>query len=680
MRGLIAAAVLACTASCTLAASSSTFSAADKEAMVGFLTAGQKADGSFGSVADTYHAFEAFKVLHKKTPNKKKLCASTAAATEAAISGEKVESLAMGVTVLASFGCKQKASDEAAAAVVAALEAEEMSELFFAVSAGVALSKAGHAGAPTAEQLNAALVLAEESWDDSVDEAAKNAGYGFKLAALLSSIAMSPEGETARDSIADKVESVMELAEPDGEALQFLDEDSEEDKSANVRTTTFVLGAIADIAAATQKALTIDADAMNKFAEFVMANRAGTAMEACYFASAMNLFTSPYATNPIVLRVLPHKPLSMSSTGKAATVKVQVTDVTGQPIGGATVALAKATYMAGEDDEETALETASAYSSVGGGVYAINFLSLIAPHHGLYTLETSVKPSSSKYAGIGSAKSTYKVMTTMEVSDFQISSKKSGAHKASGVQALSYPAKAAPIALDFTDTLSIELKVRSADDSSYLHPHQVFARLRKGSRSVTLVATTDEDDDDLLLISLSVEDAMEAKFKNEAGEYALTLMVGDFYAGNSVTWALGTVTLTFPETAVAAEPAVELFGPWPTLEHTFQTPDSRAPSIVSTLFTLAVLAPFAWLYTQYSKLGFANLDLFPSDMPEQAYAGVFHGSLGLMLYLLFSFWLATPMLTTLYRLAPVAGVALLSGQKALTAHGEAAAKPKPKTE
>ena len=64
-----------------------------------------------------------------------------------------------------------------------------------------------------------------------------------------------------------------------------------------------------------------------------------------------------------------------------------------------------------------------------------------------------------------------------------------------------------------------------------------------GGRSAVVVAAPDEDDEDLLALTLNVEEAMESKFKGEAGDYDVTVVVGDFYCSNAIVWKVGTVGL-----------------------------------------------------------------------------------------------------------------------------------------
>lgn len=675
---LLTLAASACASLC-LAAPTNTFTAADASKMAAFVTASQMSDGTFGSTTDSFLAFGAFKNLKTKLPNKGKLCASTAAATEAAVAGESVLPLANGISLLAAFGCKQKPSEAAVTALLTGLESEDVKQKLASIEAAVYLKKARNAAAPADEQLLEQIVAVDEGWGDMVDEAAVHAGLGFSLAALVSNtVTLTAEAKTAIDNIFEKVEEVMDLAEDVGtDALQFIDDENEEDKYANVRATCTVLGGAAELALALKKNLAITPAKVSKFADFVLQHKAaGTAAEAYFFTSGVKLFTSPYATNPVALRVLPHGALSMSSVGKAATVKVAVTDIAGNAIGGARVTLGKVVYMADTEEEETALESPKAFRAVGGGVYAINFLSLVAPKHGLYTAFTSVEPSSARYAPIASASSTFKVITAMEVDGFKLLTQKAGARATTAAE-LSYPAKASkPLELDFTDTLKIEFKVKSVDDASFISPHQVFAKFTKvgGGRSAVVVAAPDEDDEDLLALTLNVEEAMESKFKGEAGDYDVTVVVGDFYCSNAIVWKVGTVKLSFPETVAAPAAPVELFGPWPTIEHVFSPPARRPMDLFALLFTVAALAPVAWLFQEYSKLG-VNADAFPVDMPARGYAAAFHGGLALQLVLLLMFWLSTPMLDTLRRSVPVVLVTVFAGQKALCAHCDATQAP-----
>jgi oligosaccharyltransferase complex subunit delta (ribophorin II) len=77
------------------------------------------------------------------------------------------------------------------------------------------------------------------------------------------------------------------------------------------------------------------------------------------------------------------------------------------------------------------------------------------------------------------------------------------------------------------------------------------------------------------------------------GAYELSLVVGDSFIQNSFTWKVATLNLKFSSRIAASESP---FSVKPEITHIFRAPDVRATKSLSSLFTIASLAPLAILF------------------------------------------------------------------------------------
>ena len=372
--------------------------------------------------------------------------------------------------------------------------------------------------------------------------------------------------------------------------------------------------------------------------------------------------------------------LLLDSTADAARLRVGVTDAsTGDGVGPAEVALSQLTFMPGTD-EEARVNTAAALPLSLSPVepleseYSVDFASLFAdgpPPHGLYRLDLTVKkPTSDNFPADGVPASVVaKVSTAIEPVGFRITTQ----HKAADASMLEYTARhpaAVPetVALQSAMVMTVELKVRSRDDGSYMQPHQTMVRLTSDSgqgRPIVLVAAPVETDPDLLQVKLDIESA-SAALASHSGDYTMQVVVGDFFSHNSIVWDVATVSLFGGQAgAENATKTAAVLAPRAIIEHAFREPELKPLSMLTAGFTGAALAPAAFLLVALVRAGASMKGCRRLSALQVACSIGFHACMAGLLYLTVDFWMHGTLLDTAGKLAPLAAASVVLGWLAL---------------
>jgi hypothetical protein len=100
----------------------------------------------------------------------------------------------------------------------------------------------------------------------------------------------------------------------------------------------------------------------------------------------------------------------------------------------------------------------------------------------------------------------------------------------------------------------------------------------------------------ILILILIFSRSAGSIFDQQNGEYALQVIVGDFFIQNTVAWDVATLAFSGGADDAGAVPTDR-----PTIEHQFRKPESRPPEIVSYVFVAAVLAPAAGLLWGFGR-------------------------------------------------------------------------------
>lgn len=211
----------------------------------------------------------------------------------------------------------------------------------------------------------------------------------------------------------------------------------------------------------------------------------------------------------------------------------------------------------------------------------------------------------------------------------------------------------------------------------FFKPHQVFVRythsLSPAVSAVFLCSWEGKLDDALggryrHILSTAEE---SASFNHLAGEYIVSILVSDF-ASEAVEWSLGSFTLELSTPAVKIAPLYtkslldasdRTLVPLPEIKHKMRPPAKRASLVMSALFTLLSLAPFAaFIFVTLSlKMDLQRLRTVKNLL--------FLGSITVFLLMYAGYWLGLPGLSfyeTISYIVFLTPVTVIIGRAALS--------------
>eukprot|EP01052_Picozoa_sp_SAG31_P026239 SAG31_NODE_2364_length_5860_cov_11.314529_2_plen_711_part_00 len=676
----------------TMAVLDKTYGPARQAGNAAFISNLQQKDGTFGDVFENYYGIVSMQKLGQPLVKAAGQCATTAAALPKL--GTDIESISAAVATLRAAECTNELGVAGSTpglvdAVQVALESREPRDIYFGTLAAVSLPD----GAVDVEFIRNAMQPLASGWNAAVRGSAISAGYAFAAASLAirdGKLANAVSASTLADQLLSEATATLNMAKAfmsTSEMLCFVDHEADDHsaKFANLRATSIVLAGLNDLATASNTTVALEPETLAKIAAFVLQNQSpGTVETAFYFLNAMEIFTSPYAANPVVVAKLPTPQMVLGAKGAGRHVQVRISDLLDHPIGNAQVQLRTVTFMEGTE-ESTSLVEASAKDKIKFsetetmGIYSVDFLSLARTGHGPYYVRAAVNAMPSRFGTSDVVRPMIvKVSTAVELVEFSVLIRKDKGLKPSSQVEISHADAPRSIAVQSTDHITVQFKVRSSPehggDGSFLHPHQAMARIHQGLNEVILVAFPDESDPDLLKIEISIDDSIrkvhDASVSSDR-QYRLQILIGDFFATNSIQWDAATLNLqssyAVQGSSKKSSPPV-IKGPRPIIVHEFRQPEARPPRIVSLIFSAATLTPLLFLLWAFGRLG-VNIHGLPRHGVGLAplWAVTFHVTLGIMLYQLVQFWIDTPIFVALQRLLVSSLVAAFTGRKALRA-------------
>jgi oligosaccharyltransferase complex subunit delta (ribophorin II) len=147
-----------------------------------------------------------------------------------------------------------------------------------------------------------------------------------------------------------------------------------------------------------------------------------------------------------------------------------------------------------------------------------------------------------------------------------------------------------------------------------------------------------------------------------AGEYDISVIVGDALLVKPAKWTAGTIVLSLPKDK-EADPHTDLFAVKPDIKHAFRAAETRPSALMATLFTGLAAAPFVVLLLSLMASGLSVQ--FPADAQEFLANVLFQGSIGAILLLYIAYWLFLNIFQALGMLAILSVVAVATGNRAL---------------
>lgn len=291
---------------------------------------------------------------------------------------------------------------------------------------------------------------------------------------------------------------------------------------------------------------------------------------------------------------------------------------------------------------------------------------------GRYTLKVTVEPTKVDRLLVISGDAAFNVLIQSKVG---LDSIEIGAGEKDQLairhEPVEYPAgRTGSLELDGSQKLSIKFCVRDLAQSKDLTVQQALVYLVHSQTNRETVFIADQDRISKVYHK-EVNLAYRGKeFGYQSGDYLLKLVVGDSLLQEPISWTLGKLNIQFNQDTPEPEVAwTQRYEAKPEIVHQFRQPEKRPPVLVSSVFTLAVLAPVLVLLASWYLVGF-NLSRFRFSLS----ALLFHGSLLLIFALYTQFFLRLNMFTTLKCLSGVLVTLFLSGYYLLRGLASSSAK------
>lgn len=564
-------------------------------------------------------------LLGEAVPGSGALCATLGASQ-----GEtNVETLYQASTAAASLGCPLTLGPEAAAAVTAGLaEGATAASIYFAANTRVA----------TGGKLDSPAVLAAVAKAVKKDDSLLSLGLAFHTASLL-------EGDLTK--LFDRIEdAVVQADEVDGKLLQF---------EGGLSVTSVVLTGAAKLAMKAKKKLPVTGDQAVKFANYLMSRKSVQQTKGIFhLLEAVNTM----ASNP------QHIPLSVSLASAISvsaaepSVVVSVTDVAGGSPGPMVVRLDTATRL--EDGAVVAAKQALVHMTTTDK-YTVDLMAANPPP-GFYELVLSAAPAKPdpRFVGNTAVVVTVKVLATIEVIDVELRVTDAENGGKGKVHELIFPKPAGKKAINVhhKEHISLSFSVVDSVSKAAMSVHQAFiclTHLASGSE-IHYVAEAGVDNNYKFDLDLNTA---AADFNSKAGDYSVSIILGDAVIANPTSWAAAIVAVDFPE--LEEEAAVGHYDVRPEIRHLFREPEARPATVVSNAFTLLCLSPFLVMLVLWAKLG-ANVSNLPLSLPALG----FHLGLGAIFGLYALFWLQLNMFQTVKYLVVLGVVTFLCGNSLLS--------------
>jgi len=251
------------------------------------------------------------------------------------------------------------------------------------------------------------------------------------------------------------------------------------------------------------------------------------------------------------------------------------------------------------------------------------------------------------------------VLATISVTDVELRLTDTENGGRGKVHELVFPsAGGAAIPVDYKEHISLSFSVVDSTSRQSFTVQQAFVCLTHVSSGAEIHYVAEAGVDSNYKFELDLN-AAAADFNSKAGDYSVTLVLGDAVVSNPTAWTAATVTINFPESEETSVGGV--YEAKPEIRHLFREPEARPATIVSNAFTLLCLSPFLVMLLLWARIG-ANV----SNLPISVSALGFHLGLGSIFALYALFWLQLNMFQTVKYLVVLGVVTFLCGNSLLS--------------
>uniref|UniRef100_K1QHM2 Dolichyl-diphosphooligosaccharide--protein glycosyltransferase subunit 2 n=1 Tax=Magallana gigas TaxID=29159 RepID=K1QHM2_MAGGI len=525
------------------------------------------------------------------------------------------------------------------------------------------------------------------------DDSPQSAGYGFFVASQLT-------GDTKKifDSIEDVVAQADEVDDkylqglgvdralyiPSPSQMSLCDDDWGEKPyrfEGGLYTTALVVDGAYKLAAKEKKAPTMSDDKVVKFANYFLSRKHVHQLRAAYqLVSVIKTLTDNQFHIPVAITLA--SPVAVTSS--SPNVKVQVTNLLGGSIGSLTVTADSAKHIS----SEAIVLSKKPFTSKDSSTYELNFMQA-KPVRGFYKIIISAKPSKEdkKLLGLTGAEGSgvdralyipspsqmslcdddwgekpyrveVKVTTQVSIENVEIGVADKDQTTAARTTKVQYPGKASTVfEADYHQKIIVKFQLKDKADGTKMSAHQTFLKLtnQKTNQEIIFVADAASNKFDLDIGSSA------GQFGHLSGKYSMELIIGDAVIENPFSWALGEVSLNFPEGQTPKDKGLDRYAKKPEIKHLFREPEKRPAAVVSTVFTFLVLAPVLILVLLWMKIG-VNVSNFPMSLSAVG----FHLCLAAIFGLYYLYWVELNMFQTVRYLGLLALPTFIFGNRLLS--------------
>uniref|UniRef100_A0A8C5R8H0 Dolichyl-diphosphooligosaccharide--protein glycosyltransferase subunit 2 n=1 Tax=Leptobrachium leishanense TaxID=445787 RepID=A0A8C5R8H0_9ANUR len=296
--------------------------------------------------------------------------------------------------------------------------------------------------------------------------------------------------------------------------------------------------------------------------------------------------------------------------------------------------------------------------SASGDSFELNFMEA-KPASGYYDFSVTVEGDSRYLASQVELK--VKVSTEVGIGNVDLSIVDKDQSTSPKTARVAYPSKAkGPFTADSHQNFALSFLLTDTNTGASLTPHQTFVRLHNQKTGQEVVFVAEPDSKNTYRFELDPSER-KSEFDSASGTYTLYLIVGDATLENPILWNMADLVIKFPEEdSPAAVTSKNLFTPKQDIQHLFREPEKRPPNVVSTTFTVLVLAPLLLLFILWIKIGvnISNFSFSPSSL-------IFHLGHAAMLALMYVYWTHLNMFQTLKYLAILGTLTFLAGNRML---------------
>lgn len=578
------------------------------------------------------------------------------------------------VGVLQALKClksKDKLSDGAIKSLVSGISDSNIVNKILAAS-GLAQLRNSATAAFDKSRLVQAIADIANAVDADGSIKAKSASEGSAYVSGVAYEALShlwalAEKEATKEKVVSVVASFENLVDAADETSQQLSFAHSDNSVSVVRATGQVVRGVVALAKAMDKSFSgvFDDVKVAKVATFLVNNKqAGAVADVHAVVTGLAALNSgAFFKKPLVLSLA--ESTVHAASKKDGDLAVHVTDLFGASGPSARVYLSRAFPVGSDSTPLITNQDLTALADKSG--YKFSFLSA-KPEAGQYTAEFRVtlsKEDAQKWLSVDTASRTIKVVASVEVADAEVvvATHKDGSN--GKAHELESGKTKSGITVFAGQHLIVTFRLKNKISGKPLSVQQAFVLFSE------VGAATEATSSEEIFFVVPVDAARKqyrlnvdlSKFKNRSGKYNLRVLIGDPFVDNSFEWTAATVSLEFSDAADAAKPSP--FSARPVINHKFRVPDKRAPAFLSSVFTLAVLAPLAILLLGVLVIGL-NFAHYPGGADSLS-ALLFHGAMVLFFVVYIWYWLALDIFQFFYYACIAAVPLVFFGHRTLRA-------------